>query len=106
MVGHSRTMREREKTRSHQVEPQLQSLVHHLLGLAVVLVLVLPPVGDDLLHLAVQGGEQTLPLLVLALQAGQHQGQEGLLAQQGHAAKGERRDVSKPGINREDRLHL
>lgn len=34
---------------THQVEPQLQSLVHHLLGLAVVLVLILTPVRDDLL---------------------------------------------------------
>ena len=60
--------------------------MHHLLGLAVILVLILPPVGDDLLHLAVEGGEQALPLLILALQTRQHQGQEGLLAQQGHAA--------------------
>lgn len=32
----------------HQIEPQLQCLVHHLLGLAVVLVLVLPPVRYNL----------------------------------------------------------
>ena len=32
----------------HQIEPQLQCLVHHLLGLAVILVLVLPPVRYNL----------------------------------------------------------
>lgn len=70
---------------SYKVQPQLQSLMHHLFGFAVVLVLVFPPVGHDLLQLAVQGGEEALPLLVLPLQARQHQGQEGLLAQQRHA---------------------
>lgn len=61
--------------------------MHHLLGFAVVLVLVLSPVSHDLLQLAVEGGEEAFPLLVLTLQARQHQRQERLLAQQRHAAE-------------------
>lgn len=38
----------RKEQDPHQVKPQLQSLVHHLLGLAVILVLILTPVSDDL----------------------------------------------------------
>lgn len=41
-------MRERDNTVAHQIESQLQGLVHHLLGLAVVLVLVLTPVRHNL----------------------------------------------------------
>lgn len=41
--------REKKEQDPHQVEPQLQSLVHHLLGLAVILVLILTPVSDNLL---------------------------------------------------------
>lgn len=62
--------------------------MHHLLRLAVILVLVLSPVCDYLLHLAVEGGEKTFPLLVLPLQAGQHQRQEWLLTQQRHTEEG------------------
>lgn len=70
---------------THEIQSEFQSLVHQLLCLAVVLVLILSPVCDDLLQLAVEGGEKTLPLLILALQTGQHQRQEWLLAQQRHA---------------------
>lgn len=84
---------------SYEVQPQFQGLVHHLLGLAVVLVLVFSPVGHDLLQLAVQGGEEALPLLVLALQARQHQRQEGLLAQQRHAVGGEESKQMKNNNN-------
>lgn len=87
---------------SYEVQPQFQGLVHHLLGLAVVLVLVFPPVGHDLLQLAVQGGEQALPLLVLALQARQHQRQEGLLAQQRHAVGGEEAIGNNNNNNNDD----
>lgn len=41
---------EQEITVAHQIESQLQGLVHHLLGLAVVLVLVLTPVRHNLME--------------------------------------------------------
>ena len=41
---------------------------------------------DELLELFVYGLEQPLSLLILALETGEHQGQEGLVAQQGDAA--------------------
>lgn len=62
--------------------------MHHLLCLAVILVLVFSPVGDNLLHLAVERGEEAFPLFILPLQAGQHQRQEWLLAQQRHTEEG------------------
>lgn len=64
--------------------------MHHLLCFAVILVLVLSPVGNNLLHLAVEGGEKAFPLFILPLQAGQHQRQEWLLAQQRHTDEGEK----------------
>ena len=68
--------------------------MHHLLGLAVVLVLVLSPVCDDLLQLAVKGGEKALPLFILSLQTGQHQRQEWLLTQQRHTEKQRKKKVT------------
>lgn len=58
--------------------------MHHLLCLAVILVLVFSPVGNNLLHLAVERREKAFPLFILSLQAGQHQRQKWLLAQQWH----------------------
>lgn len=37
------------------------------------------------MHLAIEGGKEPLALLILPFQTRQHQGQEGLLAQKGHA---------------------
>lgn len=77
---------------SYEIQPEFQSLVHHLLCLAVVLVLIFSPVCDDLLQLAVEGGEKTFPLLILSLQTRQHQGQEWLLTQQRHTEQGRKRE--------------
>lgn len=73
---------------SYKIESKFQSLMHHLLCFAVVLILIFSPVSNDLLQLAVEGSEKAFPLLILPLQACQHQRQERLLAQQRHAGEG------------------
>lgn len=79
---------------TYEIQSEFQSLVHHLLCLAVILVLILSPVCDDLLQLAVEGGEKTFPLLILSLQTGQHQWQEWLLTQQRHTERGRKKKVT------------
>lgn len=47
--------------------------------------------GEALRELGVEGGEQPFPLVVLALEAGQHQRQEGLVMRErrrGRVARG------------------
>ncbi len=65
-----KTERQKSLSWTHQTEPELQRLAHHLLDLPVLGQPLVPVLGvvDELLDLSVQRVEEPLALLVLAAQ--------------------------------------